>query len=71
MGARTIRDVAVLALGHPLERVIKVPVGKRGSQMTHVLVVDDDGPTREMLRDVLEDEGYDVATAADGLAALE
>jgi CheY-like chemotaxis protein len=35
-----------------------------------VLVVDDDGDIREALRDVLEDSGYLVHTAADGREAL-
>ncbi len=38
--------------------------------MTRVLIVDDDGATREMLRLVLEDAGYTVEEAADGLAGL-
>lgn len=36
-----------------------------------VLVVEDDGDTREMLREVLELEGYRVRAAADGIEALE
>jgi len=36
-----------------------------------VLVVDDDFDLRETLADVLQDEGFTVATAADGLAALD
>ena len=36
-----------------------------------VLVVDDDRHIREVIAQVLEDEGYAVATAADGLEALE
>ena len=35
-----------------------------------VLVVDDDADTRDTLRDVLEDEGYVVLTAASGGEAL-
>ncbi len=35
-----------------------------------VLVVDDDGPVRDALREVLLDEGYAVATARDGFDAL-
>ena len=35
-----------------------------------VLVVDDDAPIRELLRNVLEDAGYRVRLAPDGAAAL-
>ena len=36
-----------------------------------VLIVEDDEATRASLRDALEDEGYQVMTAADGRAALD
>ena len=36
-----------------------------------VLVVDDDKDIRETLQELLEDEGYDVATARNGAEALE
>ena len=39
--------------------------------MPTILVVDDEEPIAELLRAVLEDEGYRVVTAADGQAALE
>ncbi|MCL2229595.1 MAG: response regulator [Treponema sp.] len=35
-----------------------------------ILVVDDSSPTREVMRDILETEGYNVDTAADGSEAL-
>jgi CheY-like chemotaxis protein len=35
------------------------------------LVIDDEGPIREALEDMLLDEGYEVRTAADGLRGLE
>lgn len=38
--------------------------------MTHVLVADDDPPTRDSIRFVLEDAGYEVEEAADGRATL-
>ena len=36
----------------------------------HILVVDDDDGVREVLRSLLEGEGYRVVTAEDGAAAL-
>jgi len=42
--------------------------------MSHILVIDDEAGVRNVLRDVLEDEGYSVTLAEDGiqgLAALE
>ncbi|HEY7358104.1 MAG TPA: response regulator, partial [Ktedonobacterales bacterium] len=39
--------------------------------MTHILIVDDDSAIRDTLREALEDEGYEVAEAADGIAGLE
>ena len=39
--------------------------------MTSILVVEDDRDIRETLTDALEDEGYHVVSAFDGLDALE
>ncbi|HEX9057147.1 MAG TPA: response regulator [Ktedonobacterales bacterium] len=39
--------------------------------MGKVLVVDDDPSIRDMLRDVLTEEGHDVVLARDGVEALE
>ena len=39
--------------------------------MSSVLVVDDDPQVRRFIRDVLEAEGFEVETAADGREALE
>jgi CheY-like chemotaxis protein len=39
--------------------------------VTHALVVDDDHDIRQILRLLLEDAGYDVIEAADGIRALE
>ena len=36
-----------------------------------ILIVDDDPDIRESLREVLEDEGYDVATVGNGREALD
>jgi two-component system, sensor histidine kinase and response regulator len=41
------------------------------NQIPRVLVVDDEVDVRESLREILEDEGYDVALAADGRRGLE
>ena len=38
--------------------------------MTFVLVVDDEEPVRQLVRDVLELDGYDVGEAGDGPSAL-
>lgn len=39
--------------------------------MSTILIVDDDFDMRDSLRDVLEDEGFTVAVAGDGLEALD
>ena len=39
--------------------------------MARVLVVDDDANIRDLVREILQDEGHDVATAEHGAAALE
>jgi CheY-like chemotaxis protein len=39
-------------------------------RVSHILIVDDDEAIRETLRFALEDSGYVVSEAADGLAAL-
>jgi DNA-binding NtrC family response regulator len=48
---------------------------EEGDRMTatrgSILVVDDEAASRESLKDVLGDEGYDVAVAADGSEAVE
>jgi CheY-like chemotaxis protein len=47
-------------------------VGAYDFRVSHsVLVVDDDDAIRESLKLLLEDEGFAVRTAADGLAAVE
>ncbi|ADP83122.1 two component transcriptional regulator, winged helix family [Pseudofrankia inefficax] len=45
--------------------------GRRQTGHVRVLVVDDDAAVRQSLERSLRFEGYEVATAADGLAALE
>ena len=44
---------------------------KEGLVRTNILVVDDEFSTRETLKGVLEDRGYQVAVAEDGLTAIE
>ncbi len=39
--------------------------------MPRILIIDDDGAIREVLREALEEEGYEVAEASDGVAGLE
>lgn len=39
--------------------------------MSTILVVDDESPIRDLVRDILELEGHDVVEAADGPAALD
>jgi diguanylate cyclase len=43
---------------------------RRHSQMTKILVVDDNAANREVVRTLLEDEGYQASEAADGAAGL-
>ena len=38
---------------------------------THILVVDDEPDIRELVKDILEDEGYGVTSAQDGGSARE
>lgn len=37
----------------------------------YVLVVDDDAPTRLLIRNLLEDDGFSVEAACDGVEAIE
>ena len=41
------------------------------SEAKRILIVDDDSDIRDLIEIVLAGEGYDVRTAADGVAALE
>ncbi len=48
------------------------PLAAEGiEEVKRVLVVDDDQDIRDLLQMLLESEGYQVATAADGVAAVE
>jgi CheY-like chemotaxis protein len=57
-------EAAVPALAHPGE-----PEARGGSET--VLVVEDDDQLRRSAKRILEEAGYQVVTAADGLEALE
>lgn len=39
--------------------------------MAKILIVDDDLYLRDLYEEILKDEGYEIATAADGVEALE
>ena len=41
-----------------------------GKSKTHILIIDDEGPIRQVLSESLKDEGYVVTTAPDGEAGL-
>lgn len=56
---------------HPQETDPFAAVHPACSTPAYVLVVDDDRSIRETLRCVLEDEGYTVLEAPDGVAALD
>jgi DNA-binding response OmpR family regulator len=54
-----------------LELVDDMDGGARKPARQTVLLIEDEEPLRLVLRDLLEREGYVVAEAADGVAALE
>lgn len=65
-----MEDMAYFSpLANETEEVVVPHVAR--STCPYVLVVDDDRSIRETLRCVLEDEGYDVLEAPDGMAALD
>lgn len=55
----------------PLDIDLVLKVIKKDLTKTNILIVDDDFSIRETLKGVLEDKGYKVSTAEDGLAAVE
>ena len=55
----------------PLDIDLVLKVIKKDLTKTNILIVDDDFSIRETLKGVLEDRGYMVSTAEDGLTAIE
>jgi len=55
--------------GHPTDTLSGVDAGAEGGR--RILVVDDDTPTRTLLRRLLRTEGYAVEEAPDGQTAIE
>jgi two-component system, NtrC family, response regulator HydG len=55
----------------PLDIDLILRIIKQGMTKANILVVDDEFSTRETLRGVLEDRGYQVAVAEDGHTAIE
>ena len=55
----------------PLDIDLVLKVIKKDLTKTNILIVDDDFSIRETLKGVLEDKGYKVSTAEDGLIAIE
>jgi CheY-like chemotaxis protein len=55
----------------PLAAQVAGRGGKVAGEAARILVVDDEEPVRRCLRAVLEEGGYSVAEAADGLQAIE
>ncbi len=58
-------------LAKPIDRDRLVTVLRRYRPSGRILVVEDDAPTREMLRRMLEKEGWQVIEAENGRAALD
>ena len=44
---------------------------RASAEKCRVLIVDDDRQIRELLTELIEDEGYEVMAAADGASGLE
>jgi PAS domain S-box-containing protein len=54
-----------------VHRIVKPPVEIAPSERGPILIVDDESDVRMLLEELIQGEGYDVATAADGAEALE
>lgn len=63
-----VKPVEKNVLVDAIERCIRSRQGAPSGQ--HVLLVEDDDPTREVVTELLEGHGYTVRTAADGAQAL-
>jgi CheY-like chemotaxis protein len=48
----------------------RYPLPPERAMMPHILVVDDDPSIRELVQEILEDDGYQVITVADGDEAI-
>jgi CheY-like chemotaxis protein len=59
-----------LSLHHASSMNTEAPADSKGSSRGLVLVVDDDASSRRALQLLLEDDGYDVVVAANGLEGL-
>lgn len=65
------RTTATASIDETDSRPAAAPRSATDGGRWHVLVVEDDAPIREMLTDLLEDAGYTVRTAANGMQALD
>jgi CheY-like chemotaxis protein len=52
-----------------MEKVLPIGLKPTGSTMT-ILIVEDEPPIRDVLSEILEDEGYSVTTVSNGMEAL-
>ncbi len=55
----------------PGQEVMHPPAGRAASASGHVLIIDDDPATRDLLARFLQRDGFQVATAADGREGLD
>jgi two-component system, OmpR family, response regulator VicR len=58
-------------MGSPPHTLDPAPTSSPGSSSPTILVVDDEPEILELLQEMLQDEGYTVLTAVNGLVALE
>ena len=70
MGAGTTFSIYIPAVDKVAEKTLEAEAPPEGGPET-ILVVDDEDTIRMLVKDILEDIGYHVLAAADGLEALE